>query len=856
MASGPPSAGNSGNASLCMNRWSLEELVRRDPENFLILLRQILSRAREVQEQCRYELVTPLVLMFSSCLLLTPYLSQDCPLLADACEVFSSFLSWPEPYCGVCQDLLTTLRLELKAPGLSYHRLVREEQGLSVAGRWAKTMTVLLVDPADVPPDLVSVSEQLSSVGPSPQEIHATLIKHAFQAAFGATYPLPLLHQALQSKSLEELEQLSSKVTEAMEASASMEEPEEARRHLLQGLEQLRDEAGLLASGCRKPDGDLQMFPLPVAKCHVYHWDSDTFDVLEDIFEQECCPATIVTPPDAEQEEDTAEEEEEREREREENGEETEEEECSPVLDSWPGHRASTLSTLSTLSNNSRDSMFSTCSATSSSSALSWLSEASGADSDFCEDGEDSPPERITTSATATPPSRPRLRRQLSKLFKSRGSGGGGGPVSRAKSLGSPEMKAFTTVRPARFGRSNSLPKQGRPVRLAQAQAPPQTAAQERVRFRRSTAVHWDGSGRGGLTVRVVAFGSDRSVGKVARAYSHLRARESGRPVRLQLFFVPVDRGGAGCAPGGCPFSPEKMPESPPRGAPGMDVGRACVDGSTNDIARFMGMMDPWYERNVLSFLGLPVDALCQKSSRTETDPQDGTRERLPIFADLVLYYCRQATRPALVQLYQAELTLAGGERRTEVFVHSLELGHTAGTRAVKATRAASKRFGIDGDREAIPLTLELLYNKVTVSGRNHWIKADKVCTSINLTKACKIPEELGSRTEWLQMAVTEVLKRQNSKSKMGYNQQLCTTEVKVDQVQVSSGGTSTFAVCLDQDERKVLQSVTRCEVSVLCENGPDWRPHTDPSDPNPAPLPTVCSLLCLPLATFSGARP
>lgn len=30
-------------------------------------------------------------------------------------------------------------------------------------------------------------------------------------------------------------------------------------------------------------------------------------------------------------------------------------------------------------------------------------------------------------------------------------------------------------------------------------------------------------------------------------------------------------------------------------------------------------------------------------------------------------------------------MTFVGGEKRTEVFVHSLELGHTAGTRAVKA---------------------------------------------------------------------------------------------------------------------------------------------------------------------------
>lgn len=32
-----------------MNRWSLEEMVKRDPDNFLILLQQIIRRAREVR---------------------------------------------------------------------------------------------------------------------------------------------------------------------------------------------------------------------------------------------------------------------------------------------------------------------------------------------------------------------------------------------------------------------------------------------------------------------------------------------------------------------------------------------------------------------------------------------------------------------------------------------------------------------------------------------------------------------------------------------------------------------------------------------------------------------------------------
>lgn len=35
-------------AGLCMNRWCLEELVRRDPNNFIILQQKILKKAKEV----------------------------------------------------------------------------------------------------------------------------------------------------------------------------------------------------------------------------------------------------------------------------------------------------------------------------------------------------------------------------------------------------------------------------------------------------------------------------------------------------------------------------------------------------------------------------------------------------------------------------------------------------------------------------------------------------------------------------------------------------------------------------------------------------------------------------------------
>ncbi|KAJ0032951.1 hypothetical protein NQD34_000058 [Periophthalmus magnuspinnatus] len=281
---------------------------------------------------------------------------------------------------------------------------------------------------------------------------------------------------------------------------------------------------------------------------------------------------------------------------------------------------------------------------------------------------------------------------------------------------------------------------------------------------------------------------------------------------------------------------------------------------STNDIAHLLGMLDPWYERNTLSLLNLPPNVVCQQTSKTESDSYDSSYEqRLPILADLVLYYCRYAARATLIQLYQAELTFAEGEKRTEVFVHSLELGHTVGTRAVKAMGTASKRcFGIDGDREAVPLTLDMVYNRVVVSGRSQWKRERKVCTSVNLTKACRNPEELDSKMEYLQLSMTEVIKRQSGKSKKGFNQQLSLNEVKVDKVQIT-GDNNTFAVCLDQDEKKILQSVTRCEVSVCykTDSSSDWTLRRPRPSPQIQPLhPTFCSLLCLPIVTFSGALP
>ncbi|KAM7418919.1 hypothetical protein PAMA_016169 [Pampus argenteus] len=707
-----PTAAHHWNVLMCsagqsMNRWSLEELVKRDPEHFLILLQQIIKKTKEVQEQCQYELVVPLAIMFSSTLLQTPYCPPDTELLEEAMEVFRCFLTWPEPYCSVCRNLLSTLQLEIKAPGISFQRLVREEQSLNTPSQCSKTMTVLLMNPGDVPADFLSVAHKLSRIQHSQQETYITLIKHAFQSTLSTKYPLHTIHRALQAKSVNELGDIFSVITNVLEKAAAMSDPLKGRSHVIQGLEELRERLRIPASNGRKSDGMLQTLPLPTAKCHMFHWEKDNFDVLNTLLDHD--PDILASNGQAEEEEVEIDDDEEEDaieindiEEEEKHGEE-----LPPMSMISNGcnanHRASTLSTISSLSTASKDSMFSTLSVASESYTPSLLSVTSGADSDYFEDSDDyicssSFPEKCLPKSIK--PSA-RLSQHFYRLFikpKTTRS------LNRAKSLGNTESKELLVVREQR---SNSLPQQVL-LRSPEPSLNPQSWTLRHVCFRRRPILSSDEDSKN-TTLRVVVFGADHVAGKVARAYNSLRKTESECPrlstaFKLQFYFVPVKRDST---PGpGSLRSPS--PESPKGSALSND------GDSTNDIAHLLGMLDPWYERNTLSLLNLPANVVCQQTSKTDSESYDDSYEhRLPILADLVLYYCRHAARPALIQLYQAEFKLACGGKRTEVFVHSLELGHTAGTRAIKAMGAASKRFGIDGDREAVPLELELTYNRV-----------------------------------------------------------------------------------------------------------------------------------------------
>ncbi|EAW90035.1 phosphoinositide-3-kinase regulatory subunit 5 [Homo sapiens] len=849
----------SWSAGLCLNCWSLQELVSRDPGHFLILLEQILQKTREVQEKGTYDLLTPLALLFYSTVLCTPHFPPDSDLLLKAASTYHRFLTWPVPYCSICQELLTFIDAELKAPGISYQRLVRAEQGLPIRSHRSSTVTVLLLNPVEVQAEFLAVANKLSTPGHSPHSAYTTLLLHAFQATFGAHCDVPGLHCRLQAKTLAELEDIFTETAEAQELASGIGDAAEARRWLRTKLQAVGEKAGFPGVLDTAKPGKLHTIPIPVARCYTYSWSQDSFDILQEILlkEQELLQPGILGDDEEEEEE---------------------EEEVEEDLET-DGHCAERDSLLSTSSLASHDSTLSLASSQASGPALSrhlltsFVSGLSdGMDSGYVEDSEESSSEWPWRRGSQERRGHRRPGQKfirIYKLFKStsqlvlrrdsrslEGSSDTALPLRRAGSLCSPLDEPVSP--PSRAQRSRSLPQPKLGTQLPSWLLAPASRPQRRRPF-----LSGDEDPKAS-TLRVVVFGSDRISGKVARAYSNLRRLENNRPLltrffKLQFFYVPVKRS-HGTSPGACPPPRSQTPSPPtdsPRHASPGELGTTPWEESTNDISHYLGMLDPWYERNVLGLMHLPPEVLCQQSLKAEAQALEGSPTQLPILADMLLYYCRFAARPVLLQVYQTELTFITGEKTTEIFIHSLELGHSAATRAIKASGPGSKRLGIDGDREAVPLTLQIIYSKGAISGRSRWSNLEKVCTSVNLNKACRKQEELDSSMEALTLNLTEVVKRQNSKSKKGFNQ-ISTSQIKVDKVQIIGSNSCPFAVCLDQDERKILQSVVRCEVSPCYKpekSDLSSPPQTPPDLPAQA-APDLCSLLCLPIMTFSGALP
>lgn len=311
----------------------------------------------------------------------------------------------------------------------------------------------------------------------------------------------------------------------------------------------------------------LQTLPLPTAKTYMFHWEKDNFgnifnntpfihtcmlchylimsilfltDVLNNLLEQE--PEDLVSngQPLEELEVEFVDDEDDDEDDEEEKDEKGHGVVSASIIhDGYHGNHR--VSTFSTISSTSKDSMFSTLSGASESYSPSLFSVASGVDSDYFDDSD----EYISSSpgaekcSTRSGKVSSRISQHFYRIFPK--------PkqprtIYRAKSLCNSESKEPILGRETR---SNSLPQQ---VKLYSSEPlhKQQTQSLRHVCFRRRPILSSDEDSKN-ITLRVVVFGADHVAGKVARAYSSLRMKESASPrlsrvFKLEFYFVPVKR--------------------------------------------------------------------------------------------------------------------------------------------------------------------------------------------------------------------------------------------------------------------------------------------------------------------------
>lgn len=93
---------------------------------------------------------------------------------------------------------------------------------------------------------------------------------------------------------------------------------------------------------------------------------------------------------------------------------------------------------------------------------------------------------------------------------------------------------------------------------------------------------------------------SDLQLRASAQVVRVLIPQQAGQQQPWGLFHQPYTRAEE---PGGSGVTPHLWFQEPTS---------AGAESSTNDISHYIGMLDPWYERNVLGLMNLPMDVLCQ----------------------------------------------------------------------------------------------------------------------------------------------------------------------------------------------------------------------------------------------------
>ncbi|XP_004539330.1 phosphoinositide 3-kinase regulatory subunit 6 [Maylandia zebra] len=289
------------------------------------------------------------------------------------------------------------------------------------------------------------------------------------------------------------------------------------------------------------------------------------------------------------------------------------------------------------------------------------------------------------------------------------------------------------------------------------------------------------------LTARIVIMGTDRVLGRLAKAYYFFRKREARRlfltmKVDLQFYYIPV------CSP--------KSPSSPVKENHQQSKGDSCTLGS------YLSNVDPWYNCNIKS-LGRMIPNLAKMQQASSE------RQKEPFISDIISYYVRTGQQPVYFAIYFVKISfnIMTKEPVEEVFLTHLDMEFPEFRHIIASVRGDKHR---KSSGEVCGAMVSMNYRKVTLSGRDidEGISVRMTGARINAIPSNEA-EDLNCLT--LMINETSVKTKNNTVEPPKFR----TSNIKIRTLERRS-----FTVILDRDDSRTYRNVQSIEVSPCVDPG------------------------------------
>ncbi|XP_053565917.1 phosphoinositide 3-kinase regulatory subunit 6 isoform X2 [Bombina bombina] len=288
-------------------------------------------------------------------------------------------------------------------------------------------------------------------------------------------------------------------------------------------------------------------------------------------------------------------------------------------------------------------------------------------------------------------------------------------------------------------------------------------------------------------TARVVIFGDDRALGRLAKAFYAFRKREARRPHRtlkanLQFYCIPIQEEVSDTS------SEEEVPT----------MNETC------ELSGYLGRVDPWYNSNINT-----LGDLIPKLSIMPCSAKEMTSD--PFILDVTSYYLRFGLQPVYFQIYSVKIHFRdiSLEPAEDVFLTELkvEIQDCPFTKLSTMTR---KKTVTDGRGAGI----QVHYKKALASNRE---KEGSLVLRTAGAVIKTIPQRESEDLVCLNVYFDEVTRSTHISGRSASSKM---NALRASSIQMRSLELRTLTLQLDKDSQRVYTNVSSLEVSPCQEPG------------------------------------